>query len=103
MPYYVSSRICILRDASSASCFQIYRNSNLKVCVSKYISTKEYGETRGEVLCIYLGGLGRGKSGWWVSEYLCKSGCMTLNGGMIDELSILSCNRSIDGIVGLFI
>jgi len=28
---------------------------------------------------------------------------MALNVGMIDELAILSCNRSIDGIGGLFI
>jgi hypothetical protein len=47
--------------------------------------------------------MGRGEGGWWVFEHLCKSGCMALNGGMIDELAILPCNRSIDGIGGLFI
>lgn len=45
----------------------------------------------------------RGEGGWWVFEHLCKSVCMLLNGGMIDGLAILPCNRSIDGIGGLFI
>ena len=50
-----------------------------------------------------LRGLGRGEGGWWVFEHLCKSDCVVLNGSMIDTLAILLCNRSTDGIGGLFI
>ena len=44
---------------------------------------------------------GRGEGGGLVFLHLCKLGFTTLNGGMIAELEILRCNRSMDGIGGL--
>jgi hypothetical protein len=56
----------MLRDASSASYFQIYRNSKVKIYLSKHNATKEYGKIWGEVLCIYFGWGGGVKAvGWY--------------------------------------